>query len=71
MVLCLPAGRSRPSTSDYADITPILEELEAEHHNISRAQVFEQIAPSSAAARETYVFLIAFNIIIWTVHNVS
>ncbi|KOB71960.1 putative lachesin, partial [Operophtera brumata] len=38
------AGRSnsRPTTSDYADITPILEEYEPQPHNITQALIFGQ-----------------------------
>ncbi|CAG9790004.1 unnamed protein product [Diatraea saccharalis] len=46
------AGRQIPSTSDYTDVSPVLEELEPEAHNISQAQVFERVGESSNAARE-------------------
>ncbi|CAH0403733.1 unnamed protein product [Chilo suppressalis] len=47
------AGRQIPSTSDYSDVSPVLEELEPEVHNISQAQVFEHVSESSVGARET------------------
>lgn len=46
------AGRQIPSTSDYADISPVLEELESEPHNISLVQVFERVSESSGGRRE-------------------
>ncbi|XP_026744044.1 neurotrimin-like [Trichoplusia ni] len=48
------AGRTLPSTSDYTDITPILEESESEPpHNISHAQILGHVNEMSSGARET------------------
>ncbi|KAF9407827.1 hypothetical protein HW555_012283 [Spodoptera exigua] len=47
------AGRTRPSTADYSEITPILVETEPEPYNISQAQVFERLNELSNGARET------------------
>ncbi|KAJ8705983.1 hypothetical protein PYW07_010760 [Mythimna separata] len=47
------AGRTRPSTADYSDITPILVETEPEPYNISQAQIFERLNELSSGTRET------------------
>lgn len=54
------AGRTLPSTSDYTDITPILEE-EPEAHNITQAHIFDRLNVSNNA-RET-PFLAAMSIL--------
>ncbi|CAB3254622.1 unnamed protein product [Arctia plantaginis] len=46
------AGRTKPSTIDYSDITPILEETETEPHNMSQAQIFGRFNVESNGARE-------------------
>ncbi|XP_047541064.1 igLON family member 5-like [Vanessa atalanta] len=47
------AGRTLPSTSDYTDITQLLEEEPVQAHNITQARVFERYNDlSSAGARE-------------------
>jgi hypothetical protein len=56
------AGRQIPSTADYTDISPVLEE-ETEAHNISQSQVFERVSELSNGARETtsaILILVAF-----------
>ncbi|XP_045781230.1 neurotrimin-like [Maniola jurtina] len=48
------AGRTLPATSEYTDITPILEETESqEPYNITQAHVFERLNEVSSAARGT------------------
>ncbi|CAH2229717.1 jg27929 [Pararge aegeria aegeria] len=48
------AGRTPPSTSEYTDITPILEEIEfPEPFNITQAHVFERLNELSSGGRET------------------
>lgn len=51
-ILVFSVGRAMPATSDYTDISPMLEESEPEAHNISQAQVFGH-APPNSVARET------------------
>lgn len=51
----ISAGRTRPSTIDYSDITPILEETEPEPHNISQAQIFQRFNEESNGARESRI----------------
>ncbi|XP_052742892.1 neurotrimin [Bicyclus anynana] len=47
-------GRTLPSTSEYTDITPILEEIvPQEAYNITQAHVFERLNELSNGARET------------------
>ncbi|XP_063898374.1 neurotrimin isoform X2 [Helicoverpa armigera] len=47
------AGRTKPSTADYSEITPILVETEPEAYNITQAQIFERLNELSSGARET------------------
>ncbi|XP_069363306.1 protein CEPU-1 isoform X3 [Maniola hyperantus] len=47
-------GRTLPATSEYTDITPILEEIESqEPYNITQAHVFDRLNEVSSGARET------------------
>ncbi|CAH0718403.1 unnamed protein product, partial [Brenthis ino] len=46
-------GRTLPSTADYTDITPVLEEELEQAHNITQAHVFERLNEMSNKARET------------------
>ncbi|KAL4707499.1 hypothetical protein ACJJTC_000251 [Scirpophaga incertulas] len=63
------AGRQVPSTAIYTDITPILEELEPEVHNISQAQVFERVAEmTSSCERETLSVILTFTAIFLSVN---
>ncbi|KAJ0170584.1 hypothetical protein K1T71_013955 [Dendrolimus kikuchii] len=48
------AGRAVPSTSDYTNISPILEDLEPDMaHNISQAHIFESINLWNSGSRRT------------------
>ncbi|XP_063835416.1 hemicentin-2-like [Ostrinia nubilalis] len=59
-------GRTIPSTSEYTDISPMLEESEPEAHNISQAQVFERISElSNAGARENSSVAILLSVILF------
>ncbi|KAL0859800.1 hypothetical protein ABMA27_010144 [Loxostege sticticalis] len=59
------AGRTVPSTSEYSDISPILEESEPEAHNISQAQVFERVSELSSGARENSAAILLVALILF------
>ncbi|XP_052747857.1 neurotrimin [Galleria mellonella] len=63
-------GRKVP-TSDYTDITPILEDTEPQPHNISQAQTFEHFSElSKGNARENSDTLTVIAVSVWSILNI-
>ncbi|XP_037293310.1 neurotrimin isoform X2 [Manduca sexta] len=60
------AGRTKPSTMDYMDITPTLEHIESEPHNMSQAQVSERYDElTNGGARETVAAIFVLTLLVY------
>ncbi|XP_045457267.1 igLON family member 5 [Melitaea cinxia] len=65
------AGRTLPSTSDYTDITQLLEEEPEQAYNITQARVFEQYNEPSNAGKRKKPFLQIMCILFTILYSLS